>query len=417
MFALAASWQMTVDFLRVFGWGAHLRTFVKEREHDWKLVAVFWSGAAFYSLGIGTILLGYRMTTLGKIVKHGPYIYMVAHCIQRDLLPEWLLPSLGDALVTVLEVLVQRIEPGVVLRRDVIGPVQLAKAFQIAVGTTLLCFALVCFLIGIVELAFHATWLILVEASWTIVYFKLADAFFGPFRTPRLFANPGSPRDNLAQSYFAKRASYLPVQRSFDVLRSQVSFPAFELQRLTVIPNVPQQLVQETLVALSKAVNAELQTRLDFRPLSRLSASAFIHELAGTIIHLLRLPRLQHLARPFRVEAFLPFLMSFPGWKLYSRYAAPSGLISPLTLDAIGSAEIKTFHLAVLPGYLLAATAAGVDVEHVPKLLFLHLRIVSTGEAAEAAEAKLFQAILDAVLGWKAQKLELDRARRRIKQD
>ncbi|GAA6016539.1 hypothetical protein JCM10207_002832 [Rhodosporidiobolus poonsookiae] len=411
MFAFGLVCETVVAFCHVLGFAEQLQGPYKLSPRGWGLVLSVWGGVIPQWLEMGRKYGGWHLgATLGKVCRTmcnlWPWISIVV-----NLLPDRWKEKFLLAVVTLL----QHITPAAVLTSGIFGPAQRAKALQIALMLTLPCLAAMSFLLGVVELAFYSTWLILVEVTWILVYYKLANTLFGPFRwTSFLTHMPASRHETLTATYFSKLSGHRPIQKRLNKLYSQIALPIPQARRLFTALDTPwramQGLATEDLHKYYEFCSA--RTVLDTAGLANVPPvlQRLVEKVFGALAN-------AHLARPLRRQAFLPFLMSYPGYKFYARYGPPSDVGGQWSLDELRSATIKTFHLAAADECLVKTPSAGVANDYIPQLLYLHLRAVSTGDALAAVEEPLFEAILDVVLGWKAQKLELDRARRRIKQD
>ncbi|GAA6016499.1 hypothetical protein JCM10207_002818 [Rhodosporidiobolus poonsookiae] len=373
MYFFALALEVQTAFCGALGFPVELGSIFGLGDPGWIVVFLFWGFIAPELLDMGN-RRGWQLPRLPSVPIN--VFYPVAICV--SLLPK--LPGQwkheGERILTALL--------GCIKAGLDAATVE-ATALQAALIITLPYVNVVCILLGIVELAYYATWLILVEATWVLVYCKLAIAFFGPFRWSRYY------------EYCASE-----------------SVPGSTI--LSGVSPAQQQWKEMVFDALANAVLAELKDRVDCTPLHDLSVLSFVDEVASMVIRLLRLPRLQHLTRPFRREALLPFLMTYPYWRFTRRCTPPDVDIKPDPIEGLACTELVDFHLA-LASFMPAAAKLRTSRDNRLQLFTLHLRAISTGDALAAAEEPLFEAILDTVLDWKAQKLELDRARRRIKQD
>ncbi|BGP13996.1 hypothetical protein JCM10213_005582 [Rhodosporidiobolus nylandii] len=136
-----------------------------------------------------------------------------------------------------------------------------------------------------------------------------------------------------------------------------------------------------------------------------------IYELAGILVnYAFPLSCLQHLSRPFRKTAFLPFLLTYPGTLLCRRLCRPP---QPVEFDlqhpVVGPVWSKALVVVV------AAQQAGLPPDRVGLYVRAQTSAVPARVAAVKAERLSHQAILDAVLAWKARKN--DELKRRFKRE
>ncbi|GAA6026930.1 hypothetical protein JCM8097_005972 [Rhodosporidiobolus ruineniae] len=130
-------------------------------------------------------------------------------------------------------------------------------------------------------------------------------------------------------------------------------------------------------------------------------------EFAGMIFkYILPFPAFKHLHRPFRFRALLPFLVTYPGL-----LCLPISVPSSYQPDEL--AEEGLSFSGDLYDFLLAyqTSQASLADEQLAKLLSIHLRTTSARYFAVKAEEKAHEAILDAVLDWRAMRNEVEEAR------
>ncbi|GAA6016541.1 hypothetical protein JCM10207_002833 [Rhodosporidiobolus poonsookiae] len=137
-------------------------------------------------------------------------------------------------------------------------------------------------------------------------------------------------------------------------------------------------------------------------PTQCVTLNSAIHELAGIVVAFLPFPRLKHLARPWRTRAFLPFLLTIPGLRLIPSRPTEAES-SPPPPD-----ELSTF-LKALQSAGTTAMAMGLRPVDFALIFRAYLELEPAQSRAVKAEYFSHQAILDAVLDWKAQKLEFAR--------
>ncbi|GAA6001014.1 hypothetical protein JCM10207_007374 [Rhodosporidiobolus poonsookiae] len=305
---------------------------------------------------------------------------------------------------------------------------------------TMLCF-LVLVPLGFAELLFCSTFLLLVAASWAVIYYELWKAIsrrFSPFNQE---LSIGAHLKRLARHHIRTASAYTASRARLDLVAPVQSAPLFAaLERLEEPSSALEQLATAQLLSYGVYCRSKLPRpsgllwdRLDFlqqgrssialalesileeRPdASLLFSTSFkltIYQMAGIFArYLLPLPCLRHLFRPFRLAIIVPFLMTYPGF-LLSMYTTggPGAVLSagPAPTDnSLASFDNAAFAVVAWAHW------AGLTASQAPKLLHAQLRVYTTHRAAVQAEKRAHEAILDAVLGWKAYKLELERERR-----
>ncbi|GAA6001118.1 hypothetical protein JCM10207_007420 [Rhodosporidiobolus poonsookiae] len=132
----------------------------------------------------------------------------------------------------------------------------------------------------------------------------------------------------------------------------------------------------------------------------RITFSSTVDELVGLLARILPFPSLKHLARPFSFQPFLPLLLTYPGLQYLVTNWPPWMQATPALFLHIRR---------------LGAMLHGLGDQAVVSLIKEFLEAEQVDELATKAERLSHDAILDAVLAWKANKLVAESARRRHK--
>ncbi|GAA6016536.1 hypothetical protein JCM10207_002831 [Rhodosporidiobolus poonsookiae] len=314
---------------------------------------------------------------------------------------------------------------------------------KVAVGVEQLLPAFALLVVSLFELVYITSFCFLLALVWTAIYYETLRTLWCRIRPPSI---PTSGSDfqalfHIQQQAFARFAAAHEVATSvltdheIAVMDSQWSthitswiklqdMDSFhmaqyiELCRGNNRDGAWEQLPSELLKALNFRL-ADLCEELFLSgghagQLFTPSLHYLAYELAGTLVTLLSLPGLQHLARPFRRQALFPFLFTYPGWYLYVTRLYGTVIPSPRPKPTAEAAPtLAEFEDALFEHVRDAQDPPRLTVQR----LVAFLRLRARSHAAVEAEHRLHGAILDAVLDRKAQKLDLDRARRRIKQD
>ncbi|GAA6000999.1 hypothetical protein JCM10207_007367 [Rhodosporidiobolus poonsookiae] len=276
---------------------------------------------------------------------------------------------------------------------------------------TMLCF-LVLVPLGFAELLFYLTFLLLIAASWGVIYYELWKAIsrrFSPFNQE---LSIGAHLKRLARHHIHTASAYSASRAQFDLVGPVQPAPlSAALERVEKPWRALEQLKTAQLLPIALALESILEERPNASLLFSTSFKLTIYEMAGIFSrYLLPLPCLKHLFRPFRLAIIVPFLMTYPVF-LLSMYTTggPGAVLSagPAPTDnSLASFDNAAFAVVAWAHW------AGLTASQASKLLHAQLRVYTTHRAAVQAEKRAHEAILDAVLGWKAYKLELERERR-----
>ncbi|GAA6000988.1 hypothetical protein JCM10207_007362 [Rhodosporidiobolus poonsookiae] len=161
---------------------------------------------------------------------------------------------------------------------------------------------------------------------------------------------------------------------------------------------------QESLSTLHAAAADTLKDRVHLHRGYRepLTFKATIYELAGIAIGIFRLPRLQHLARPWQFTPFLPFLVTYPGYSLLTRYVNSTEHV-PFFRGLSDSADVESL-VDVL--FNIEVYAPRMPLPTLQSFLSAFLVTQHGAEPVSKAERLSHDAILDAVLDWRLRQLE-----------
>ncbi|GAA5890352.1 hypothetical protein JCM6882_008803 [Rhodosporidiobolus microsporus] len=279
------------------------------------------------------------------------------------------------------------------------------------------------------EPVWWASFALLLARAWSIIYGQLIEVF-----CPSLWSvsekEPIEAFRERCTTAFRTAKRYSALQRALDAKLAEPSF-AHVSQSLTFLDSpwckllgsddvhlsataryfswmsktatvtwkdLDRKLLKAALKPVLKLIDEELSQRTPSQRILPLSFSHSAHELAGIFIKfLLPLPSLAHLARPFRLRAFLPFFMPFP---LLQRLPISRGAVNLQTISEELAGPGEDFTLA-LTDYLTALRAAGVEPKDTTELVALLLSTAKARREAVAAEEKAHETVLDAVLLWK----------------
>ncbi|GAA6026947.1 hypothetical protein JCM8097_005987 [Rhodosporidiobolus ruineniae] len=300
--------------------------------------------------------------------------------------------------------------------------------------------------IGLFELVFYPSTLVLFAAVWTTVYGEVVRAIWLRRVSRSVQSRNGAlSLLRLAQLEADATASFCRLQSTLEASTSQ-------LQPSPILPSLSQldtpwialikmdeaflstyayhhrklcgteptwgdlepDLLSAAYQGLTSALDAELGQRA---PSLTIHPRNFRHrtsELAGMVIrYLLPLPAgLEHLQRPFRFRALLPFFVTYPIF-LRLPMSYPDQHQPPHIPEAAW--PFGTALYSVLLSF--QNSAPDLHKKALKKLLFAHLSMVSARYRLVKAEEKAHEAILDAVLDWKTAREDERRAREKLKVD
>ncbi|GAA6001001.1 hypothetical protein JCM10207_007368 [Rhodosporidiobolus poonsookiae] len=232
--------------------------------------------------------------------------------------------------------------------------------------------------------------------------------------TALLTANP--KQDRLLRRHVGSLSSAW-----IDLLDTEPSTLSQYAQRCQLVDNdrrtvktltTPERFTVAALESVLTALSAHFARAPGLYDTPELSFKCTVRELAGILIaYLLPLPCLQHLARPFRLRPFVPLFCTFYVVITYQRW--PSLLRAPdFRLAPFGSTHPAHAFESALQLFVDEAQRLGIEASAASKLLSMQLKFLDANWEVDRAEPRAEQAVLDAVLEWKARKLELERVRR-----
>ncbi|GAA6027005.1 hypothetical protein JCM8097_006032 [Rhodosporidiobolus ruineniae] len=295
-------------------------------------------------------------------------------------------------------------------------------------------------LLGLAELVFYSSTAVLLGSVWATVYFEVARAawrrFMPCFRRTKhedvLFGTSVEAHQTVVACHAqqAVLAPYLqlvpqavPHARQLAELwvellqsdESSLSLYAHHHRKVSTRTYQWGSVSSELLSVVSPSLNLVFDAELSKRPPSfAIHPRSFRHrtaELAGIVLwYLLPVSAFKRLHRPFRLRAFLPFLITYPVLDLFP-FSYPTNYCRPLLTE-----PVEAFHFA-LYSFVEAAQAARPSLTkgELNSVLIGSLSAASAQYAALRAEEKAHEAILDGVLEWKARKEDLARISRRLK--
>ncbi|GAA6026890.1 hypothetical protein JCM8097_005938 [Rhodosporidiobolus ruineniae] len=138
-------------------------------------------------------------------------------------------------------------------------------------------------------------------------------------------------------------------------------------------------------------------------------------ELAGVFFGLLPSSHFDHLARPFRLGTFLPFILPHPLPYHFCRFFQWRRPPMERYSNASSAHPVVTDFGSQLVALLLTLQAAGGAEDDIRTYVREWLDVVEATERAPRAEKEAHEAILDAVLRWKARKEHEAKESRRVK--
>ncbi|GAA6000987.1 hypothetical protein JCM10207_007361 [Rhodosporidiobolus poonsookiae] len=376
-----------------------IREFFDRNSRVWQLASrgdeIDWDGVLRQLLWLQIALL------LAARAYHSGHIGWYNRWMRNDRICSWILRVTGVDLVfgpmirdllSPLGRAVQRTTIGSLIRQAFQAPCLRPLADAICVMGRLVMIPLsvsVLIAVGCCELIFYVSFLSYLAAIWGVIYYEIAKA--GMRRMCR--NKPSMWGSNL------KRLAHRHIDTANSVSWEQL----------------PDDFATPARNSIARACEPILEERPNTTLLYSTSFKLTIYEMAGIFARcLLPLPCLKHLFRPFRFGVFLPFLMTYPGFRLCIR---PFGSLNGFSnaKPALDVPPLSSFEIAVF-SFVEAAHQDGLGARQAANALYAHLRFYTTYRAAVEAESRAHDAIPDAVLVWKAHKLELKRARRN-KQD
>ncbi|GAA6026888.1 hypothetical protein JCM8097_005936 [Rhodosporidiobolus ruineniae] len=293
------------------------------------------------------------------------------------------------------------------------------------------------FLIGLLETVFYVSAAILLASIWATVYLETANVVFNSFKPKRRQheLRDLAAHDGQATRHFERLRSkfnHASLQPEVTLVLEDIVCPRWLALRNaddgylsdyteywrqlssvpSALPGVHSDVYKSAATSLISVLEEELSDRPPSRSIDPRSFRHRVAELAGIVLkYLLPFSSFKHLHRPFRLRAFLPFLVTYPGM----RFIRTSTWNYQLSDQLLGG-EAVAFTVA-LYNFLLASqrTQPALTKQQVSDALGGYLRMASARIEAVKAEEKAHEAILDAVLVWKARREDELTASRRPK--
>ncbi|GAA5865990.1 hypothetical protein JCM8547_002906 [Rhodosporidiobolus lusitaniae] len=137
-----------------------------------------------------------------------------------------------------------------------------------------------------------------------------------------------------------------------------------------------------------------------------------VYALAGMLVkYCLPIPSLKHLAHPLQSSYFLPFLLTFLEYLLYSRRALFGPFPCKVTLDEHAETLYRSLTLAI---FSLAHFTLSLPLDFVERSTVFVLDALEPQPHSRQLEERAFEAILVEILEWKARKNEREERRVRL---